>query len=85
MKSVNTKFIRPQLLLSLLLIAMILFEVFLLYSKVYGNLSADAQTAPTGSVVRLDLAAYQKTVNLIDQLKSFTVLPWNIQNSNPFR
>lgn len=78
------KIIRPGLFMGIVFLIILLFEGFLLYAKVYKNLSAEPQTVSTESIVRLDLISYDKTIRFLDDLRNFSVAAWDLINPNPF-
>ena len=85
-KNFNLKIkFNPRLILAAAFAVLILLETYWLYTKVYRNLSVDADTIPNGNIVRLDLGAYNQTIGLLDKLKFFTVSSWNLKNTNPFK
>jgi len=83
MKLTSKKFVKPGLLLFFVFILILAVEAYSFYVHVYGSLSTDAADAPSGNVVRLDLASYNKTLQLLDSAKSFIVKPYTL--GNPFR
>ncbi len=84
MKSIKIRKIRPQLVITLIFIIVILFEVFLLYTQVYRKLTPEADAVPNENIVRLDITAYNNTIEFLDKLKTFIVEPWDITNLRPF-
>lgn len=81
---ITKKFIRPDLILILIFLLIFGLEIYLLYSRVYVNLSTEVNEAPTDNIVRLDLASYSKTLILLDASKTFAPQPLNLANPNPF-
>lgn len=72
MTKVLKKLIQPSLLLGLILLLVLATEAYLLYSKVYRSLNTDiGDVRLDSSVVRLDLANYTKTLNLLDSQQNF--------------
>ncbi len=84
MKNIQIK-VNPRLILALVFAVLILGEAYWLYTKVYGNLSVEADPIPNENIVRLDLVSYNQTIGFLDKLKIFTVSAWNLKNSNPFK
>ena len=81
-----TNIITPKLLLITIFILILAFEIYILYVGVYNNLSNDVIQPPTANnIVRLDLATYAKTLNLLDESKNFSPPIWNLSNPNPFQ
>lgn len=74
-----------NLVLSLLLLLVLAVEVYLLYSQVYLNLSTESEVIEPQNVVRIDLSAYQKTIKLLDDLKSFQPKAVRLTDDNPFK
>ncbi len=72
-------------MLVLLFLLILAYEGYLLYSKVYANLSIGSQDIIAGSVVRLDLNAYNKMLKTIDNNKTFIPTPPVLSNPNPFK
>lgn len=83
---INKKNIRPNLLLVLAFVLIMGFEAYLLYWKVYSNLTTEEATEiQTGNIVRLDLTSYNKALGILDSAKSFTIKTENLSNTNPFK
>ncbi|MBX4191389.1 MAG: hypothetical protein KW804_01150 [Candidatus Doudnabacteria bacterium] len=76
------KFINPTLVLALMFIALVALEAYVLYYKVYGNLSTGIDDSVDVNIVRLDVNNYNKMIELIDSLKAFE--PHNEARDNPF-
>lgn len=74
-----------NLVLSLVLLLVLAVEVYLLYSQVYLNLSTDTEVIEPQNVVRVDIGAYEKTIKLLDDLKSFQPKAVRLTDDNPFR
>ncbi len=78
------KVFSPGLILSLVFLALVAFEVYLLYYKVYGNLSTTVEEAfVENKIVRLNVNNYNKLVELMDEVKTFA--PTNVISHNPFQ
>jgi hypothetical protein len=84
MKIANKKFINPDLLLILAFVLIMAFEIYLLHQRLYDNLTTEVANIQTDSVVRLDLPSYTKTLQILDDSKSFTP-KLNLTNTNPFK
>lgn len=76
--------INPKLILVIIFTVVVLYEAYLVYTKIYGNLATDADIVPAAGIVRLDLASYNKTISLLDALKSYVFPGASLTNSNPF-
>jgi hypothetical protein len=85
LKGFKIKSIRAERILALIFFVIILLEGYLLYSRVYQTLNAEADLVSGGNVVRVDLNAYNQTLDLLDRLKIFVVEPWNLPDENPFQ
>lgn len=79
------KSINPSYILALVFILVICWEAFLIYSKVYSNLSVEQESVESESIVRLDLNSYSKALILLDGAKSFVAPVLSLKNSNPFK
>jgi hypothetical protein len=79
------KYFRPKLVLITLFVIFLGFEMYILYYKVYTNLSVSIEEAPTNSnnIVRLDLTNYKKTLDLLDSLKAYVGV--EVSEHNPFK
>lgn len=78
------KLFNPGLILVLLFLLLIGVEAYVLYYKVYGNLSTGIEdVAVDVNIVRLDLNNYNKMVELLDSLNSYQ--PANTPYENPFQ
>ena len=78
------KFIRPAVILTLLFLLLIGIEAYLLYYKVYGNLSTDINDISVDvNIVRLDVSNYNKIIELLDSLNAYQ--PANPVVENPFK
>lgn len=84
MKNLKIPTIKLQTVITIMFVVVIIFEVLMLYTQVYGKLSPEADIVPNENIVRLNLASYNQAVELLDKLRSFVVSPWNISNPNPF-
>ena len=74
----------PGFLLIAAVLLIVAWELYLLYSLLYQNLSSQVSDT-IGSVVRLDLNSYNHTLQLIDSEKNFAPQPANLRNPNPFK
>ena len=73
------------LILTLLLLAVLAAEAYFVYSNMYRSLSLkDDEIAPS-NVVRVDLKSYQRTIDLLDSLKSYQPPALNLKQPNPFK
>jgi hypothetical protein len=84
MKKVQS-LIKPKYLLILVFVLIVLFEAYLLYLRVYHNLYTEVSEVQAGNVVRLDLAAYNKTLETLDASKNFFPQTPALANPNPFK
>ena len=81
---IQKKLIQPKLILIVVFIALLVLEAYLLYYKVYGNLSTGIEDVSTdSSIVRLDLPGYKSTLQLLDANTSY--VPSGLNLNNPFR
>lgn len=85
MNKLFKKLFRPNLLLSIIFIIIIAYEIFVLYYHVYPSLSTEYTEIPNQNIVRLDLDAYSKTLQLLDSSVNFAPPIWNLINVDPFR
>ena len=81
---INKLPINFNLLLTLILLLVLAYEAFMVYQFVYLNLKVDADQIVPLNVVRVDLKAYQDTINYLDTQKNFEARPLNLPRSNPF-
>lgn len=66
------KFLRPKLLLVALFVVAVLIEAYILYTKVFPNLSISQEVEQNNQqVVHLNLVDYQKMLITLDQLETF--------------
>ena len=77
--------IRPKVWLMVLLLVLMLYESYLLYYKVYANLSVETVEDPLADkkIVRLNFDNYKKTLDFLDGLKNYT--PPTTTVANPFK
>jgi len=74
-----------SLILLVLLLLVLGFEFYFGYKNLYANLSTEENTTAADSVVRVDLKAYQDTINLIDNLNKFAPKTLNLKHPAPFK
>lgn len=79
------KMISPTALFGLIFIAVLALEAYLLYTQVYGSLLAEPDVVSNEKIVRLDLTAYNKTIQLLDKQKQYIATLPILKNINPFR
>lgn len=84
MKNIKFPSVKPHFIITMIFVVIVILELFLLYTQVYTKLSPEADSVPNENIVRLDLAAYNQTIELLDALKEFVVNPWNLINPEPF-
>jgi hypothetical protein len=72
----------PGLILTAIFLILLIIEAYLLYYKVYANLSTgiEALPVPSSNIVRLDINSYNKTLELLDSLKAFTGSTADVDN-----
>lgn len=84
MKDIRIPKIRPQKILMVVFLLVLLMEGYLFYIELYSKLSPEAEAVPVENLVRLNVASYNKTLDSLDEIKSFIADPWDIDNTNPF-
>jgi hypothetical protein len=89
MKNIDIKFdikrIKIGLALTIVFGLILILEIYLAYDGLYSKLSTESETVEESNVVRVDLEAYNKTIELIDKLENFTPPNLILNNFNPFR
>ena len=83
MKAIFKKIFQPSLFLTLVLVVFIIVEAYLLYSKTYLSLDTEIDLNQKSNIVRLDLASYNKTLDLLDSYINFIAA--SKVTSNPFK
>lgn len=73
------------LLLVVCFLCVIGIEAYLLYSHVYKNFNAVPEGATAENIVRLDLASYNKALEVLDRNAKFVLPSKNLVDSNPFK
>ncbi|OGE81015.1 MAG: hypothetical protein A3H72_01605 [Candidatus Doudnabacteria bacterium RIFCSPLOWO2_02_FULL_48_8] len=77
--------INVSLLLTIVLFLVLLYEAYLAWQYIFKNLySGEVSVAPS-DIVRVDLNAYQDTLDYLDRQKKFQSPSVNVNRGNPFR
>jgi len=77
-KSLKTK---PGFVLVAIFALLLGYEIYLLYYDVYTNLTTEVQDISVNTnIVHLDLANYQKMLDLLDSVKVYTPPPITVDN-----
>ncbi|MBI2607899.1 MAG: hypothetical protein HYW51_03685 [Candidatus Doudnabacteria bacterium] len=87
MKKINLpklKGLKIGLFLSLIFVLIILLESYLLYYNLYLKLFAEPETIPQSNIVRVNLSEYQKTIEVIEELESYSPPRLFLNRFNPF-
>jgi len=79
------KFLRPSLILALLLAAVVLVEAYLAFRVLYPDLSTSVSDSGAEDVVRLDLASYNQEINVLDSNSAYQPGTKALLNPNPFQ
>lgn len=74
-----------NLILTLVLLLVLLYEAYMVYSFVYLNLRVNPDQITPSNIVRVNLQAYKNTIDYLDAQKNFTARSLNLPRSNPFR
>jgi hypothetical protein len=84
LSKVNKSSYSLRLFLTLAFSAILLGEAYLAYSYLYSNLFAGPRDFPEGNVVRVNLKAYEGTIEYLEGLYNYTPEPLSIPR-NPFQ
>ena len=79
------KKIKLRTTLNLILIAVLLIELFFVYSTLVKNLNPQPLPISSNNIVSLDLKAYSQTTSLIKSLQDFNPSEIITSNNNPFK
>ena len=90
---INTKItIKPphitaslNLVLSVVLVAVALFELYLAYSYLYKDLVTSPVVLDNDKIVRVDNKSYSTVIKLLDERKNFNPANPTPANTNPFK
>ncbi len=74
-----------NLILTLILLLVLLYEAYMVYNFVYLNLKVNPDQIVPSNVVRVDLGAYKNTIDYLDAQKNFKAPSLSFPRSNPFR
>ena len=87
MKKINLKpkNLNVSVMLTIALLLLIAYEAWLGYNHLYLALFTEPVITTSDNVIRVDLASYQNTVDLLNGLRSYRPDPEFLSNSNPFR
>ena len=80
----TNKKIKVSFVLSMITVLTILVELYLAYIYLYPNLNVSDESIQTRDIVRVDLKAYQKTIDLLNKLETYQPGPLGLQRTNPF-
>lgn len=72
------------LILTLILIFLIVFEVYLVYGEVYQKLVANPEIIQETNIVRVNLEDYNNSISLIKKLETYSPPPLFLNRFNPF-
>lgn len=72
-------------ILTITLIAVLLIEIYLIYFLLYRNVWISDDAIIPNNIVRVDLADYNKTIDLLNELESFSPNPLVLSRPNPFK
>ena len=79
------KFFVPSVWMVIVFILIVAWEVYVLYTQVYRQLSPDFTGDETENLVRLDLDSYNKSLIILDNAKNFVPDKVNPVTTNPFK
>lgn len=77
--------IKLNLILTLALGLVLVFEIYLAYAHIFDNLSVESAEAVRSNIVRVNLESYKGTIEFLENQQSFTAPPINLKRANPFR
>lgn len=78
------KLLNTGLILTLVFILLLLFEIYLTYGSVYQKLVANPEIIQDSNIVRVDLEAYNETIDLIEKLEIYSPPSLLFNRFNPF-
>ena len=84
-KKILKKFFRPGLFLVLLFLLVVAYEVYLLKTHVYRDVTETFDAVGSDKIVRLNFNSYTNAINVLGSLQNFTPTTWHLKNPNPFK
>jgi hypothetical protein len=63
----------------------IVFELYMGFANIYSNIFNEPDAIPEGDIVRVNLKAYQTTMNYLEGLNNYEPPSTRLPRTNPFR
>lgn len=77
--------IKLNLILTLLLSLILIWELYLAYAYIFRNLTQESKEVTPNGVVRVNLESYGETIEFLEKQENFTPGSINLKRGNPFR
>jgi hypothetical protein len=71
--------------LTVVLLLLLAVEGYWIFSNLYVNLAVNTDIIAPSNIVRVDLDAYQDTIDLLDDLKNYKPDVLQLKRGNPFK